>query len=113
MEETGMRVLRILTAAIVAVSGASQIVACASSTESRAAGQVFDDGLITVKVKRMLFHQEGVRLMDVDVATHGGVVQLSGFVPSEEAARLAEQAARRVDGVKEVKNDLRVSQPAR
>lgn len=103
-----MRVLRVLLIATAAVLGMAQIAGCASSPGQRDAGQVFDDGLITVKVKRELFHQEGVRLMDVDVNTHGGQVQLSGFVPSEEAKRLAAEAARRVEGVRSVKNDIRV-----
>jgi osmotically-inducible protein OsmY len=47
--------------------------------------------------------------MDVDVNTYRGQVQLSGFVPDAEAKRLAEDAARRVEGVKDVKNDIRVA----
>lgn len=49
--------------------------------------------------------------LDVDVSTYRGQVQLSGFVPSEEAKRLAGEAARRVEGVKSVQNDIRVAPP--
>jgi hyperosmotically inducible protein len=48
----------------------------------------------------------------VNVTTYRGVVQLSGFVESEEAKRRAEEAANDVEGVREVKNDLRVAPPA-
>jgi len=36
------------------------------------------------------------------------VVQLSGFVSSQSAANKAVEVARAVDGVKSVKNDMRV-----
>ena len=47
-------------------------------------------------------------LSGVEVQTEGGRVQLSGFVPDEHALRAAEEAARRVQGVQAVQNDLRL-----
>lgn len=81
---------------------------CAPTAAELAAGQVFDDGVTTARVKRALLHQEGVRLAEVEVATENGVVRLSGLVASDQAQRAAEQATRAVAGVKAVKNDLRV-----
>lgn len=104
-----MQLVRTLILVTAALLGVAQITGCASSSSDRAAGQVFDDGLITAKVKRALFRQEGVSILDVDVNTYRGQVQLSGFVPNAEAKRLAEEAARRVEGVKDVKNDIRVA----
>jgi len=104
-----MHVLKMLVIAIAAVFGTAQLAGCASSPSERATGQVFDDGLITAKVKRQLFHQEGVSIMDVEVSTYRGQAQLSGFVPHAEAKRLAEEAARRVEGVRDVKNDIRIA----
>lgn len=105
-----MQPLRTLIIVAAAVFGMAQITGgCASSPSERTAGQVFDDGLITAKVKRALFRQEGVSILDVEVNTYRGEVQLSGFVPDAEARRLAEEAARRVEGVKDVKNDIRVA----
>jgi osmotically-inducible protein OsmY len=106
-----MRILRILAFATAGAMGIAQLAGCASSPNQRATGQVFDDGLITAKVKREIFQQEGVRFTDVDVNTYRGQVQLSGFVPSEEAKRLAEEAARRVQGVTSIKNDIRIASP--
>ena len=40
--------------------------------------------------------------------TYRGVVQLSGFVENEDAARKAGDIARGVDGVQQVYNDVRV-----
>jgi osmotically-inducible protein OsmY len=45
----------------------------------------------------------------MNVTTYRGVVQLSGFVESEEQARRAAEAARGVEGVKSVYKDLRVA----
>jgi hyperosmotically inducible periplasmic protein len=81
---------------------------CGSAPPQPVAGDAFDDGLITVRVKRALFEQQGVNLNQVEVATQGGRVQLSGFVPDEAAARAAEEAARGVQGVRTVLNELRV-----
>jgi osmotically-inducible protein OsmY len=36
------------------------------------------------------------------------VVQLTGFVSSSDDAKRAEAAAKKVDGVRQVKNDVRV-----
>ena len=98
----GTRVLICLAVFTLASAG------CAPTPEEHAAGQVFDDGLTTVRVKRALLHQDGVRLSDIDISTDNGVVRLSGFVGSDQAARAAEQATRAVAGVKAVQNELRV-----
>lgn len=104
-----MQLARALITAAAALLGAAQIAGCASSPTERSTGQVFDDGLITAKVKRALFNQKGVSIVDVGVNTYRGQVQLSGFVPDAEAKRLAEEAARRVQGVTDVKNDIRIA----
>jgi hyperosmotically inducible protein len=95
--------------ALAGLFGVAQIAGCASQPHQRASGQVLDDSVITAKVRKELFEQKGVSVMDVQVSTYRGEVQLSGFVPSEKEARLAEDAARRVDGVKTVKNDIRIA----
>jgi hyperosmotically inducible periplasmic protein len=49
-------------------------------------------------------------LKKIDVRTDAGVVVLSGEVPNISAAAKASEMAHRVDGVKSVKNELRVVQ---
>jgi osmotically-inducible protein OsmY len=46
------------------------------------------------------------------VATYNGVVLLAGQTPREELKSKAEQAARSVEGVKKVNNELQVAQPS-
>jgi hyperosmotically inducible protein len=50
------------------------------------------------------------QLKKIDVRTDAGVVTLSGEVPSIGASAKASEMAFRVDGVKSVKNDVRVTQ---
>jgi hyperosmotically inducible periplasmic protein len=105
-----MHISRLFAIALLALFGAAQLSGCTSSPPTeRTTGQVVDDTVLTAKVKKELFDQKGISVMDVNVTTYRGVVQLSGFVPSETEVRLAEEAARRVEGVKDVKNDLRVA----
>lgn len=98
-----------MKAAFAAFLASVLVAGCASQPVPRSTGEVFDDGLITVRVKREIFHQDGVRLLDVSVTTYRGVVQLSGFVDTEEERRLAGEAAWRAQGVRDVKNDLRIA----
>jgi hyperosmotically inducible protein len=50
------------------------------------------------------------QLKKIDVRTDAGVVTLSGEVPSISASAKASEMAFRVDGVKSVKNDVRLTQ---
>jgi hyperosmotically inducible periplasmic protein len=67
---------------------------------------------LTAKVKTALAKDEGMRTMtSIDVDSADGVVTLKGKVESAEAKKKAEQVAKKVDGVKRVKNQLRVEAP--
>ena len=50
------------------------------------------------------------QLKKIDVRTDGGVVVLSGEVPNISVSAKASEMAHRVDGVRAVKNELRVTQ---
>ena len=69
-------------------------------------GEIIDDSVITSKVKSALVADPLAKASDVSVETFKGVVQLSGFVDSPEAAQKSVEIARGVKGVKEVKNSL-------
>lgn len=74
----------------------------------KTAGQNVDDATITASVKSTLVADKAANLTRVDVDTNNGVVSLNGVVDSSEQKSRAEQLARRVDGVKSVKNNLQV-----
>ncbi|HEX5767653.1 MAG TPA: BON domain-containing protein [Burkholderiales bacterium] len=73
---------------------------------------MIDDAALTAKVKQQLVEEDKVNAASVNVTTYRGVVQLSGFVESDEAKRRAENAAKDVEGVRSVQNDLRIAPSA-
>jgi len=81
---------------------------CAATPKQQSTGQYIDDSVITTKVKAAVFDDATLKTLQITVETYKGVVQLSGFVDSAQSAARAGEVARRVEGVTEVKNDLRV-----
>ena len=79
---------------------------CAGSRTQKSAGDVIDDSVIGSKVKTALLADKEVSGLQVEVETFKGIVQLSGFVDTAAQSKKAEQIARGVKGVKEVKNSL-------
>jgi hyperosmotically inducible protein len=64
---------------------------------------------LTGKVKTALASDVGMRTVtSIDVDSEDGVVTLKGKVDSAEMKKKAEAIAKKVDGVKSVKNQLRV-----
>jgi sporulation protein YlmC with PRC-barrel domain len=68
----------------------------------------WSDSSITAAIKTRLARERAGSLTDVDVDTDKGVVRLSGTVPNDSARRRAAELARAVEGVRDVRNDLRV-----
>ncbi|XBS70477.1 molecular chaperone OsmY [Acerihabitans sp. KWT182] len=68
------------------------------------------DSAITSEVKAKFLADSIVPSRKIKVTTDNGVVQLSGRVQSTRISDRAESVAKAVDGVKSVKNDLRVVQ---
>lgn len=83
--------------------------ACSATRTQESAGEVIDDSVLTAKVKTALIDDPVAKAGDVNVESYRGVVQLGGFVDSAEQKTRATEVARSVSGVKEVRNDLRVS----
>jgi hyperosmotically inducible protein len=73
-------------------------------------GQVIDDGVITAQVKTKLIADSRTDAYKINVDTKGGVVQLTGFVDSDQARNSAGELARSVEGVRQVDNDLEIRQ---
>ena len=84
---------------------------CAASedTTRRSAGEFTDDAALTAKVKSAIATDAGARTAAaVNVETYRGVVQLTGFVDSDEQVTRAVSAAKKVQGVRSVRNDIRL-----
>jgi len=81
-------------------------VACASTRTHESTGEYVDDSVITTKVKALLAEDDFLKSFQISVETYKGIVQLSGFVNSQQAVDKAGQIARSVQGVKSLKNNL-------
>ena len=68
----------------------------------------WSDSSITASVKSRLARERAGTLTKVDVDTEKGVVHLKGTVPSDDMKRRAAELARDVDGVRDVRNELKV-----
>jgi osmotically-inducible protein OsmY len=86
------------------------LAACATDNkEQRSAGEFTDDAALTAKVKSQIATDVGARTAAaVNVDSYRGVVQLTGFVDSDEQASKAVTAAKKISGVRSVKNDIRI-----
>lgn len=82
------------------------IAGCAGGTKHESTGEYLDDSVLTTKVKTTILGDSRLKLLQISVETFKGVVQLSGFVDSAEAATRAVDLTRKVPGVKSVNNSL-------
>jgi len=79
---------------------------CASTRTHEGTGEYVDDTAITTKVKAAILTDSELKVLQINVETFKGVVQLSGFVNSGQSVKKAGEVARGVKGVVSVKNDL-------
>ncbi len=84
------------------------MVGCAGTPKTESTGEYVDDTAITAKVKTAIFEESTLKSAEINVETFKGTVQLSGFVNSQADINKAVEVARKVGGVKNVKNDMRV-----
>jgi cytoskeletal protein RodZ len=66
------------------------------------------DELLATAVHDSLSHDKRVNAMQLQVSAQQGVVQLTGTVPREADRHAAETIARRVAGVRDVRNQIQV-----
>ena len=103
----------VLAAVSVALGLALGAAGCATQKQDVAVkpttGEFADDATLTAKVKSAIASDVGARAAAaVNVDTYKGVVSLSGFADSAEQVDRTLKAAGKVNGVKQVKNELRV-----
>lgn len=98
------------TRAACALLAVVAVAACSPTRTQQSAGEVIDDSTLTAKVKTALIDDPVTKAGDIQVETYRGVVQLAGFVDSAEQKSRAAEVARQVEGVQDVRNDLRVGE---
>lgn len=101
-----MRNANWLRSVLVALALTTSLGACTVMSGRETVGEYVDDATITTKVKAAMFDDPSLKVMQISVETMQNVVQLSGFVDSEQTKARAGERARSVEGVREVKNDL-------
>ena len=96
------RILKFLVCLVLLLS----FMGCASTRTSEGTGEYVDDSAITTKVKSAILMDSSLKVLQINVETFKGEVQLSGFVESAQSVTRAGEVARSVKGVVSVKNDL-------
>ena len=101
-----MKRYHIVIRSFIAILLITAFASCASTPKQESTGEYIDDSAITAKVKADLLADDILKGFQVSVETYKGIVQLSGFVDTQATKDRAGSIARKVAGVKEVKNNL-------
>jgi osmotically-inducible protein OsmY len=99
MNQLKYRFALVIAAALLGLAG------CATSGGGNT---FFDDAATTMRVKKAIFDEPSLKSMNVSVSTEKGVVDLTGSVKTKAERKKATAVASKVEGVKRVKNDLKV-----
>ena len=92
---------------LVALAGGA-LTGCASGLTGFGKVDTVQDDVITAGVHSAIRRDPELKVSDLDVNTYQGIVRLRGFVSSADSVAAAASAARTVNGVKSVRNDLRL-----
>jgi len=103
-----MRINHRFSILLLAAAAFTTLGGCASSATQESTGQYMDDTAITAKVKAAIFNDAALKSAEINVETFKGAVQLSGFVNSQADINKAVTVTRAVNGVRSVKNDMRL-----
>jgi hyperosmotically inducible protein len=105
-----MRTRQLIAVAILGLSTATLSTAYAADNDKpkQSVGEYTSDAVVTTKVKAAIVADKSLSALDVAVQTNNGVVTLTGTVASSSQSDAATHAARGVEGVKQVKNELKV-----
>jgi len=94
---------------ILKISGAAGLLAMAiNSTQLSWAGESVDDATLAHAVEDALVAHPVAESHEITVEAHDGIVQLSGFVNSDNVRETAVKAAKDVSGVASVHDNLKV-----
>ena len=82
------------------------LVGCATTQNRESTGEYIDDSVITAEAKNVIFNEPSLKVFQISVETYKGIVQLSGFVDSQQAVDKVGEIVKSVKGVKSIKNNL-------
>jgi len=84
-------------------------VGCRVMHHEETAGQYVDDTTLSARAKTALIKDSNVKASDFSVQVYQGHVTLTGVAKTPTESKLAEEDIRAIDGVKSVKNDVRIA----
>ena len=97
-------VRKLLLAASLAI-----LAACAGQPQSGHPPESGSDAALSARVKAAIATDLGARAAgSLNVSSYAGVVELSGFADSDAQASRIAQSAKKVQGVRSVRNEIRV-----
>jgi hyperosmotically inducible protein len=106
-EDFAMRAsLKLTTVAAVALFST---VGCRVINHEETTGQYVDDTTISARAKAALIKDNNVKSSDFSIEVYQGNVTLTGVARTPTEAKLAVEDIRAVDGVKSLKNDVRIA----
>jgi hyperosmotically inducible protein len=97
-------------AAIAATVALLSTAGCAVTRDQESVGAYIDDTAITTAVKARFVENKDVDATAISVETMKGTVMLSGFAKSAKEQDMATELAKKVKGVKSVKNETVIRQ---
>lgn len=97
-----------LAAAAVAAGFMLAVSGCAVTRGQESIGAYVDDATITTQIKSRFIEDKAVDAASIRVETLTGTVMLSGFAKNATEKVTAESIARKVNGVKSVKNEIAI-----
>jgi hyperosmotically inducible periplasmic protein len=80
----------------------------AEEAKARTPGEYASDTALTAEVKAALAADPAAKAHQIDVEINRGIVQLNGYVDSEENRAAAGRVASNIEGVSEVRNNLQI-----
>jgi osmotically-inducible protein OsmY len=83
---------------------------CRVMHHEETAGQYVDDTTLSARAKAALIKDKEVKSSDFSIQVYQGNVTLTGVAQSPREAKRAEEDIRAIEGVKSVRNDVRVAE---
>jgi osmotically-inducible protein OsmY len=103
-----MKSIKRSAAAASIVVALAAMTGCAATPTTESTGEYIDDAAVTAKVKAAMLDQPALKTFQIHVETFKGTVRLRGVAASQSTIDKAVEVARGVNGVKSVKNEMRV-----
>jgi hyperosmotically inducible protein len=85
------------------------VAGCKVMHHEETAGQYVDDTTLTARAKAALIKDKNVSASDFSIEVYQGHVTLTGVAKTPTEAKLAADDIRSIEGVKSVKNDVRIA----